>query len=137
LFFLPRVSRFAPCSPVEALQWGTVKSVQLSSQWLSPELVRHNLTNGLSLPALHNKRRYTLTQPLSISAQVLGQVCLGNHEEPHRAAERALKTYGQGTLVFKVKGGNQAMTCLFIPALLSLAVIASSVLPKPMCRSVL
>jgi hypothetical protein len=54
-----------------------------------------------------------------------GQVCLGNHEEPHRAAERPVKSYCQETLVFKVKGGNQAMTYLFIPALFSLAVIAS------------
>lgn len=53
-----------------------------------------------------------------------GQVCLGNHEEPHQGAERALKTYCQETVVLTVKGGNQAMTYLFIPALFSLAVIA-------------
>ena len=86
--------------------------------------VWRNLTNGLSLPALHDKRRYTSTLPIVHRAQVPGQVCLGNHEEPHWGAEQALKTYCQETVALKVKGGNQAMTLLFVPALFSLAVIS-------------
>lgn len=88
MFFLPRVSRFAPSSPVEALQWVTGRSVQLSHSWLSPELVRQSLTTK------------------------------------NRIGEQAPRTYCQETVVLKVKGGNQAMTYLFIPALFSLAVIS-------------
>ena len=37
---------------------------------------------------------------------------------------KAPKTYCQETVVLTVKGGNQTMTFLFIPAFFSLAVIA-------------
>ena len=52
------------------------------------------------------------------------QVCLDNHEESHRGAEQEPKTYCQETVALTVKGGNQAVTYLFIPALFSLAVIS-------------